>query len=347
MKNISSFRHTYDYGSMKIDRDPVNIFDETLNAVHELHNEYLKISKEKRLNDANIDLERDRLHILENGKEIAVVRNAKELNGLPLTGEQKDYILMHNQKLEAFIMLESHKGNKGFVLGSTIGKNRPQCVLDITRDSRGILESVSYSRTRSYGYGTAEDTATYPPQGKTLDHMVLQIKADISQLGKEALNRESFLPKLEIEVHNIDHTKQNRCDMLCSEKVVLEDKAEKSNSDSLKSFLKNSFLEKVSRVPVEKEVSEIFYETFELLVTNDKERERLRDEGIELERAIKMENGELNTLDTIKYYLNKIIEKIFGSEKVISNSEREGIKNNFTERIKEERNLQKDFSPSK
>ena len=55
-----------------------------------------------------------------------------------------------------------------------------------------------------------------------------------------------------------------------------------------------------------------------VIATDPKSINVLKNEAIKVEREILLQNGELNPIEKIKHYLNKLVELIFGAEQFLS-----------------------------
>ena len=78
--------------------------------------------------------------------------NIDEIKSLEyLTGEQKDFILMHFQLFEGSVsnhLRDDYSESKDFNFGQTIGRNGPHNSLSVEKDVDGGIKSIIYSRKR-------------------------------------------------------------------------------------------------------------------------------------------------------------------------------------------------------
>ena len=71
----------------------------------------------------------------------------------------------------------------------------------------------------------------------------------------------------------------------------------------MKSFLIDSFIDKIKDNKENRKISDLFLETFSVIATDPKSLHVLRNEAIKVEREILLQNGELKPIEKIKHYL--------------------------------------------
>ena len=109
----------------------------------------------------------------------------------------------------------------------------------------------------------------------------------------------------------------------------------KIGHQSLKAFLIESFMDKIKDNKENRKISDLFLETFSVFVTDPKSLKTLKNEATKVEREILLQNGELKSTDKIKYYLNKLIELIFGVDQFLS-TEQHSKMNSFVTHISDQ-----------
>ena len=241
---------------------------------------------------------------------------------------------MHFQLFEA--SFTSHlRGSCGesqdFNLSKAIGNNGSHNYLDIETDENDKVKKITYSKRRIYGYGIDEKIMEAQVEGKVLDQMYLSMDTDITSLRGEKVNQDTVLPKFQLTITSIDHTKSSNSAMIFPQKVpekVLIDK----QHDSLKLFLIDSFIEKIKNNDENKSISDLFLETFSVLATNEKSMNALKREALKIEREILLNNGELKSLEKIKYYLNKLMDMIFAKEQFLDSTQNSRV-SSFSNRL--------------
>ena len=135
---------------LPLDGTEHKIFDAVPKAIDNLKDKFLTRSPIDSDNDVQGDLTRDELILYENGEEIAVINNIDEIKSLEyLTGEQKDFILMHFQLFEGSVsnhLRDDYSGSKDFNFGKTIGKNGCHNSLSVEKSADDEVKSIMYSR---------------------------------------------------------------------------------------------------------------------------------------------------------------------------------------------------------
>ncbi len=342
MGNVETIRMSYDEG-YNLGGSGDKIFDSVPQAVNELKEKFTSRSRREAEEDDQQDLNREGLHISKNGEEVEVIKNVEQIKSLDyLTGEQKDFILMHFQLFEAsFIsnLRNSCSESQNFNLSKAIGNNGSHNYLDIETDENGKVKKITYSKRRIYGYGIDEKIMEAQVEGKVLDQMYLSMDTDITSLRGEKVDQDTVLPKFQLTITSIDHTKSSNSAMIFPKKVPEKGLVDNQH-DSLKFFLIDSFIEKIRNNDENKSISDLFLETFSVLATNEKSMNELKREALKMEREILLNNGELKALEKIKYYLNKLLDMIFAKEQFLDSTQNSRV-NSFSKR------LLQDNSPSK
>ena len=334
MSDIKTIEIRYDEGYV-LESNNGKIFNSVPKAIHELKEKFTSRPRDEAEEDAQLDLNREGLHISKNGEEIEIIKDVEQVKNLDyLTGEQKDFILMHFQLFEAAFsrdLRENYSEAQDFNLSKALGNNGSHNYLNIETDEHNKIKKITYSKRRVYGYGTDEKIMEAQMGGKTLDQMYLSMDTDITSLKGEELNQNTVLPKFKLTVSSIDHTKLNNSEIIFPSKVPKKALVD-HNYDSLKSFLIDSFIEKVKNNDKDKAISDLFIETFSVITTNEKSLNNLKREATKVEREILLNNGELKPLEKIKYYLNKLLDLIFTKEQFLDSTQNSKV-SSFTQRV--------------
>ena len=319
--NVNTLEKSYEEG-YAFDGTEHKIFDVVPKAINRLKETFLTGSRVDHEADVQEDLKRDGLVIYEDGKEIAVINNIDGIKSLEyLTGEQKDFILMHFQLFEGSLsgyLRDDYSESKDFNFGKTLGNNGCHNSLSVEKDADGGVKSIIYSRKRVYGYGRDDQIKEMLKNEKNLDQMYMSIESDITSLKEKEMTKSTVLPKFNLTVSSIDHTGLNGEEIIFPKSGV---DINKTDHQSLKSFLINCFLDKIKDNQDDIAISDLFFETFSVLATNPKLLKTLKNEATKVEREILLHNGELKSIDKIKHYLNKLVELIFGIDQFLSSAQ--------------------------
>ena len=316
--NINTLEKSYEEG-YELDGTEHKIFDAVPKAIDKLKETFLTRSRVDSGDDAQRDLSRDELVIYENGEKIAIINDIEQIKELEyLTGEQKDFILMHFQLFEGSLsgyLRDDYSESKDFNFGQTIGRKGPHNSLSVEKDVDGGIKSIIYSRKRVYGYGRdAQIQETLMNEGN-LDQVYMSVESDITSLKAKEMTESTVLPKFKLTVSSINHTELNASELIFPKSGV---DINKTDHQLLKSFLIDSFIDKIKDNKENRKISDLFLETFSVIATDPKSLHVLRNEAIKVEREILLQNGELKPIEKIKHYLNKLVELIFGAEHFLS-----------------------------
>ncbi|WHA05436.1 hypothetical protein N3Z17_02705 [Candidatus Bandiella numerosa] len=331
MVHVKTLEKDYD-ASYKLDGAEHKIFDAVPKAICDLKQAFLdRVSAgeiDQLESDTQKDLERDELVVYENGQEVAVINNIDQIKQLEyLTGEQKDFILMHFQRFEASLSIYlrgDYDESKDFNFGKTLGRNSCYNSLAIERDDDGEVKNVVYNRKRVYGYGTDQQIMERLEKEENLDQVYMSVESNITSLKADKMTADTTLPKFKLTVSAIDHTGLNGAKLIFPEPNE-GNGINKTEHQSLKSFLIDCFVSKIKNNIEDKKISDLFFETFSVLATDTKLINILKNESVKVEREILLQNGELKPIETIKHYLNKLMELIFGAEQFLSSEQHSKI----------------------
>jgi hypothetical protein len=319
--NVNTLEKSYEEG-YALDGTENKIFDAVPKAVCKLKDTFLTRSRVDYEADVQEDLNRYGLIIYEDGEEITIIHNIDEIKSLEyLTGEQKDFILMHFQFFEASAsnyLRDDYPESKDFNFGKPIGNNGYRNSLSVEKDADGEVKSVMYSRKRIYGYGKDDQIRSKLEASENLDQVYMSVEHDITSLKADEITKDTILPKFKLAVSSINHTELNASELIFPESGVDINKA---GHQSLKSFLINCFIDKIKNNQDDRAISDLFFETFSVFATDSKLLKTLKNEAIKVEREILLQNGELKSTDIIKHYLNKLIELIFGVDQFLSTAQ--------------------------
>ena len=217
MVDVQTLEKNYDEG-YKFDGTEHKIFDAVPKAINALKEEFLGKSRDKSETDAQKDLSRDLLVIYENGEEVAVINDIEQIKSLEyLTGEQKDFILMHFQFFEANLSVNLRKDyseSQDFNFCKAIGNNGCYNSLAVEKDDEGKVKSVLYSKKRLYGYGRDEQIMERAMDNKNLDQVYISIESDITSLKGEKVDKDTVLPKFKLTVSTVGHSELNSRELI-------------------------------------------------------------------------------------------------------------------------------------
>ncbi|MFK7760647.1 MAG: hypothetical protein AB8B46_00770 [Candidatus Midichloriaceae bacterium] len=321
MVNVNTLEKSYEEG-YALDGTEHKIFDAVPKAIDKLKETFLTRSRVDSEDDAQRDLGRDELVIYENGEEIAIINDIEQIKELEyLTGEQKDFILMHFQLFEGSLsghLRNDYSESKDFNFGETLGKNGCYNSLAIERGDGGEVKGVMYNRKRVYGYGRDPEIAKRLMDSENIDQVYMSVEHNITSLKADKMTESTILPKFKLTVSAIDHAGLNGSEIIFPKSGV---DINKTGHRSLKSFLIDCFIDKIKNNQDDKAISDLFYETFSVLATDPKSLKILKNEATKVEREILLQNGELKSTEKIRHYLNRLIELIFGTDQFLSTAQ--------------------------
>ena len=84
-------------------------------------------------------------------------------------------------------------------------------------------------------------------------------------------------------------------------------------------------MSKIKNNTEDRQISDLFFETFSVLATDAKLLKTLESEATKVEREILLQSGELKSTEKIRHYLNKLIEWIFGVEQLLDKEQHSKI----------------------